>query len=95
MPRPSCAASLWQARQRATSLVGWMIWVATFVFAVTAGIGFAFNALFRAIDSYFDEDDEDKSEVIKFFGGQEPSEPYIEGFVEGAVEFFAKVRAQI
>jgi hypothetical protein len=28
---PSCAASLWQARQRATALVGWMIWVATFV----------------------------------------------------------------
>jgi hypothetical protein len=38
---PSCAASLWQARQRATVLVGWMIWVATFVFAVTAGVGFA------------------------------------------------------
>jgi hypothetical protein len=38
---PSCAASLWQARQRATALVGWMIWVATFVFAVTAGVGFA------------------------------------------------------
>src|SRR6516162_3263965 len=37
----SCAASLWQARQRATVLVGWMIWVATFVFAVTAGVGFA------------------------------------------------------
>ena len=38
---PSCAASLWQARQRATALVGWTIWVATFVFAVTAGVGFA------------------------------------------------------
>jgi hypothetical protein len=38
---PSCAASLWQARQRATALVGWMIWVVTFVFAVTAGVGFA------------------------------------------------------
>ena len=38
---PSCAAFLWQARQRATSLVGWMIWVVTFVFAVTAGVGFA------------------------------------------------------
>jgi len=38
---PSCVASLWQARQRATALVGWMIWVVTFVFAVTAGVGFA------------------------------------------------------
>jgi hypothetical protein len=38
---PSCAAGLWQAGQRATSLVGWAIWLMTFVFAVTAGIGFA------------------------------------------------------
>jgi hypothetical protein len=38
---PSCAASLWQVRQRAPSLVGWTIWVVTFVFAVTAGVGFA------------------------------------------------------
>jgi hypothetical protein len=38
---PSCAAQLWQARQRATALVGWAIWAATFAFAVTAGIGFA------------------------------------------------------
>jgi hypothetical protein len=38
---PSCAASRWQARQRATALVGSMIWVVTFVFAVTAGVGFA------------------------------------------------------
>jgi hypothetical protein len=38
---PSCATSLWQARQRVTALAGWLIWVATFVFAVTAGIGFA------------------------------------------------------
>jgi hypothetical protein len=38
---PSCAAGLWQAGQRATALVGWMIWLATFIFAVTAGIGFA------------------------------------------------------
>lgn len=38
---PACAARLWQARQRATALVGWMVWLATFVFAVTAGIGFA------------------------------------------------------
>jgi hypothetical protein len=38
---PSCAAGLWQAGQRATALVGWAIWLMTFVFAVTAGIGFA------------------------------------------------------
>ncbi|WP_456647926.1 MULTISPECIES: hypothetical protein [unclassified Bradyrhizobium] len=38
---PSCAANLWQARQRAASLVGWMLWLVTFVFAVTAGLGFA------------------------------------------------------
>jgi hypothetical protein len=38
---PSCAASLWQTGQRATALVGWSIWLMTFVFAVTAGIGFA------------------------------------------------------
>jgi ABC-type Fe3+-siderophore transport system permease subunit len=38
---PSCAARLWQARQRATSLAGWAIWAMTFAFAVTAGIGFA------------------------------------------------------
>jgi hypothetical protein len=38
---PSCAAALWQSRQRATSLAGWAVWAMTFVFAVTAGIGFA------------------------------------------------------
>lgn len=38
---PSCAASLWQTRQRATATVGWAVWLMTFVFAVTAGIGFA------------------------------------------------------
>jgi hypothetical protein len=38
---PSCAAGLWQARQRATSLAGWAVWAVTFEFAVTAGIGFA------------------------------------------------------
>ena len=38
---PSCAAALWQAEHRATSLVGWSVWAMTFVFAVTAGIGFA------------------------------------------------------
>ena len=38
---PSCAARLWNSRQRATSLAGWAVWAMTFVFAVTAGIGFA------------------------------------------------------
>jgi hypothetical protein len=38
---PSCAAGVWQSGQRATALVGWTVWVMTFVFAVTAGIGFA------------------------------------------------------
>jgi hypothetical protein len=38
---PAAAAELWQAGQRATALVGWLIWFLTFVFAVTAGIGFA------------------------------------------------------
>lgn len=38
---PSCAAGLWQGAHRATALVGWTVWLMTFVFAVTAGIGFA------------------------------------------------------
>jgi hypothetical protein len=38
---PSCAVGLWLAGQRATALVGWCVWLMTFVFAVTAGIGFA------------------------------------------------------
>lgn len=38
---PCCAAGLWQARHWATSLAGWAVWLMTFVFAVTAGIGFA------------------------------------------------------
>src|SRR6516225_10209676 len=38
---PSCSAKLWQARHRATSLAGWAVWAMTFVFAVTAGVGFA------------------------------------------------------
>jgi hypothetical protein len=38
---PSCAAGLWQAGQRATALGGWTVWLVTFLFAVTAGIGFA------------------------------------------------------
>jgi hypothetical protein len=38
---PSCAASLWQDRHRATALAGWAVWLMTFIFAVTASIGFA------------------------------------------------------
>jgi hypothetical protein len=38
---PSCAAGLWQARHRGTALVGWGVWAMTFIFAITAGIGFA------------------------------------------------------
>jgi hypothetical protein len=38
---PSTAAGLWHTGQRATALVGWAVWLVTFVFAVTAGIGFA------------------------------------------------------
>ncbi|MCP3395294.1 hypothetical protein NLM27_41925 [Bradyrhizobium sp. CCGB12] len=39
--RPSCAANLWQTGQRGSALVGWVLWLVTFVFAVTAGLGFA------------------------------------------------------
>jgi len=38
---PSCAAHLWGAGQRATAVVAWAIWLMTFIFAVTAGLGFA------------------------------------------------------
>lgn len=38
---PSCAAALWRNRQRGTAVAGWAVWTMTFVFAVTAGIGFA------------------------------------------------------
>jgi hypothetical protein len=38
---PSCAAGLWRTGHRATAMVGWAVWLMTFVFAVTAGIGFA------------------------------------------------------
>jgi hypothetical protein len=38
---PSCATGLWQAGQRGIAVVGWAVWLMTFVFAVTAGIGFA------------------------------------------------------
>jgi len=38
---PSCAAHLWGACRRATALVAWAVWLMTFIFAVTAGLGFA------------------------------------------------------
>jgi hypothetical protein len=38
---PCCAAELWQAGRRITAVAGWAIWLVTFTFAVTAGIGFA------------------------------------------------------
>jgi hypothetical protein len=38
---PSSAAGLWQSRKWVTALVGWAVWLLTFVFAVTASIGFA------------------------------------------------------
>lgn len=38
---PSCATGLWQTGQRGIALVGWAVWLVTFVFAMTAGIGFA------------------------------------------------------
>lgn len=38
---PSTAIQLWQARQRATAMVAWVVWCTTFVFAFIAGIGFA------------------------------------------------------
>jgi hypothetical protein len=38
---PSAAAQLWQTGKRATSAAGWVIWLVTFTFAVTASIGFA------------------------------------------------------
>jgi hypothetical protein len=38
---PTCAAGLWNDRHRSTALAGWAVWTLTFVFAVTAGIGFA------------------------------------------------------
>jgi hypothetical protein len=37
---PSCAASLWRSHQRTRAVVGWVVWLVTFAFAVTAGVGF-------------------------------------------------------
>ncbi|MDA9477900.1 hypothetical protein XI03_26160 [Bradyrhizobium sp. CCBAU 65884] len=38
---PSCAANLWQIGRRGSALLGWALWLLTFVFVVTAGLGFA------------------------------------------------------
>jgi hypothetical protein len=38
---PSCAARQWQTHQRGAAVAGWLVWLATFAFALTAGIGFA------------------------------------------------------
>jgi hypothetical protein len=38
---PSSAARLWGAGERGTALVAWAVWLMTFIFAVTAGLGFA------------------------------------------------------
>jgi hypothetical protein len=38
---PSCAASQWAARRRGTATAAWLVWGATFAFAVMAGVGFA------------------------------------------------------
>ena len=38
---PSVAAGRWQARQQVTAAAGWAVWALTFVFAITASIGFA------------------------------------------------------
>jgi hypothetical protein len=38
---PSVAAGQWQARQRATSLAGWVVWLMTFAFAISSSVGFA------------------------------------------------------
>jgi hypothetical protein len=38
---PSVAAGLWQARLRVTAAAGWAVWAVTFVFALSASVGFA------------------------------------------------------
>jgi hypothetical protein len=38
---PACAASLWAKRQRGSAAAAWLVWAVSFVFVVTAGIGFA------------------------------------------------------
>jgi hypothetical protein len=38
---PSCAARLWDASRRGSACLGWGVWLATLLFALTASIGFA------------------------------------------------------
>src|SRR5262245_17795657 len=38
---PTLAARRWRVRQRSAAVAGWTVWTVTFLFAVTAGIGFA------------------------------------------------------
>lgn len=38
---PAATAKLWLARQRATAVVAWLVWSASFVFALISGLGFA------------------------------------------------------
>jgi hypothetical protein len=38
---PACATRLWQGGERVTALIGWGVWIVTFVFALTSGVGFA------------------------------------------------------
>jgi hypothetical protein len=38
---PSSAARLWESRKRGRAAIACLIWLATFAFAITAGIGFA------------------------------------------------------
>jgi hypothetical protein len=38
---PSVAARAWQGKRRGAALAGWLLWLATFVFALSASLGFA------------------------------------------------------
>jgi hypothetical protein len=38
---PAAAARLWLARQRVTAAMAWLVWSASFVFALISGLGFA------------------------------------------------------
>jgi hypothetical protein len=38
---PAAAVRLWLARQRVTAAVAWLVWSASFVFALISGLGFA------------------------------------------------------
>jgi hypothetical protein len=37
---PSCAARLWEARQRAAAAMAWVVWAVAFAYALTEAIGF-------------------------------------------------------